>query len=746
MNLKLIGWVIDSSDESQLRITKNDEKHSVPLYEIHVDDSLSFTIRTYGWSLPDDHQMYLTYRRSLQNVTLSSLIAAITSCFICSGIRNPSLVKNVALLQHCVPKKFVLFPEEDSSSPLCQTVYYRSSNCRTLTDDVPQCQSCKERESTEVVLLERNKKTLQTPAKLKAPLSKTSTERIKLAMQAYRIENKELQDQIVKMKEAIASSSVPIDKEFSDDFVSIIKGTDPKKIPPFMKLFWEEQQKYLQSSKSGIRYHPMVIKFCLLLASKSPAAYEALRFNEKSQSGVLVLPSQRTLRSYKNYIRPKQGFNKEIIEELSEKIKEFSDIERFVVLLLDEMKIQENLVWDKYTGELIGFVNLGDLELNYAALKDVESVATHVLVYLIRSVVNPLKFSLANFATTGATSAQLFPIFWKAVSILELRCKLKVVAVTCDGASANRKFYKMHSYLLDEEQPNDVDVTFKTMNMFAEEPRNIYFFADPPHLMKTARNCLAKSGTGKSSRLLWNDGMTMLWSHISDLFYEDLDCGLKLLPKLKYDHVKLNPFSVMNVKLAVQVLSESVGKVLQKFGPPQAQGTAQFCLMMDKFFDCVNVRNTKECTVRSKDFLRPFSSIDDERFSWLRETFLNYFEMWLKSIEARKGNFTKGEKSSMFLSWQTYEGLKLTVNSMIELTKYLIQNDVPYVLTERFCQDPLENYFGKQRAMGQRRDNPSLRDFGYNDNSIRNQKSFLPVVGGNCREDNAEGSDMELDE
>ena len=379
LNLKLIGWVIDSSDESQLRITKNDEKHSVPLYEIHVDDSLSFTIRTYGWSLPDDHQMYLTYRRSLQNVTLSSLIAAITSCFICSGIRNPSLVKNVALLQHCVPKKFVLFPEEDSSSPLCQTVYYRSSNCRTLTDDVPQCQSCKERESTEVVLLERKKKTLQTPAKLKAPLSKTSTERIKLAMQAYRIENKELQDQIVKMKEAIASSSVPIDKEFSDDFVSIIKGTDPKKIPPFMKLFWEEQQKYLQSSKSGIRYHPMVIKFCLLLASKSPAAYEALRFNEKSQSGVLVLPSQRTLRSYKNYIRPKQGFNKEIIEELSEKIKEFSDIERFVVLLLDEMKIQENLVWDKYTGELIGFVNLGDLELNYAALKDVESVATGLL-------------------------------------------------------------------------------------------------------------------------------------------------------------------------------------------------------------------------------------------------------------------------------------------------------------------------------------------------------------------------------
>ena len=28
---------------------------------------------------------------------------------------------------------------------------------------------------------------------------------------------------------------------------------------------------------------------------------------------------------------------------------------------MDEMKIQENLVWDKHTGELIGYVDLGDI-------------------------------------------------------------------------------------------------------------------------------------------------------------------------------------------------------------------------------------------------------------------------------------------------------------------------------------------------------------------------------------------------
>ena len=46
------------------------------------------------------------------------------------------------------------------------------------------------------------------------------------------------------------------------------------------------------------------------------------------------------------------------------------------------MKIQENLVWDKHTGDLIGFVDLGDTELNYATLRKAEGIATHVLVFL----------------------------------------------------------------------------------------------------------------------------------------------------------------------------------------------------------------------------------------------------------------------------------------------------------------------------------------------------------------------------
>ena len=39
---------------------------------------------------------------------------------------------------------------------------------------------------------------------------------------------------------------------------------------------------------------------------------------------------------------------------------------------MDEMKIQENLACDKHTGDLIGFVDLGDTDLNDATLQKAE--------------------------------------------------------------------------------------------------------------------------------------------------------------------------------------------------------------------------------------------------------------------------------------------------------------------------------------------------------------------------------------
>ena len=60
-----------------------------------------------------------------------------------------------------------------------------------------------------------------------------------------------------QLKEKISKASAPASADLSNDFKSIIFETDYRKISPFMRLFCEDQQKYLQSSQNNATYHPM---------------------------------------------------------------------------------------------------------------------------------------------------------------------------------------------------------------------------------------------------------------------------------------------------------------------------------------------------------------------------------------------------------------------------------------------------------------------------------------------------------
>ncbi len=65
----------------------------------------------------------------------------------------------------------------------------------------------------------------------------------------------------------------------------------------------------------------------------------------------------------------------------------------------------------------------------------------------------------------------------------------KVLAVTADGASVNRRLLRLH-------QPK-MQLCHKTTNPFADD-RPLLFISDPPHLIKTVRNCWASD-----KRNLW---------------------------------------------------------------------------------------------------------------------------------------------------------------------------------------------------------------------------------------------------
>jgi hypothetical protein len=214
--------------------------------------------------------------------------------------------------------------------------------------------------------------------------------------------------------------------------------------------------------------------------------------------GLLHWPSERTLRDYSNFFKNKPGFMDEIDEQLMKEVSPtLPTSRRYVALLIDEMKVMEGLVFNKHSGEIIGFTSLGEINDELLRVEQDEQqpmMAKHVLVLMVRGLMFKLKFPYAHFGTQDATGDVLFPIVWEAVRRLEAR-ELGVLCITADGASTNREFFRMHH---DKKDPQTL---YKTCNLYSPENRWLYFISDPPHLMKTVRNCWSHSGKDGSRHM-----------------------------------------------------------------------------------------------------------------------------------------------------------------------------------------------------------------------------------------------------
>ncbi|XP_074649010.1 uncharacterized protein LOC141904326 [Tubulanus polymorphus] len=77
----------------------------------------------------------------------------------------------------------------------------------------------------------------------------------------------------------------------------------------------------------------------------------------------------------------------------------------------------------------------------------------------------------------------------------------------------------------------------------------------------------------------------------------------------------------------------------------------------------------------------------------------------------------------MFLSNQTYDGIYTTVKGYIGAARFLLSHSVPYVFSNIFCLDPIEEHFGRHRGLGNRSRNPSVYEFGHQ-NKLRIQRSL----------------------
>ena len=280
-----------------------------------------------------------------------------------------------------------------------------------------------------------------------------------------------------KVKQMMKSESVPLDESTCADVKGILEvqhfSDDDNS---FKAIFWREQMKALSMKNAkSIRWHPQVIKWCLYLHYKSSGAYETLR-----KSGILRLPSGRTLRDYRHHAPAVIGFCADYDKQLLELSKKTCGDSKHIAILIDEMYVKEGLVFNKQTGSLTGFVDLGDITNHMDNFEEKEhKVAKTVVVIMVRGLVSDLTFPYAMFAAASLSGANLFPLLWKAIGRLT-RLGFRPLIITCDGAKNNRKMFSLHG------EKN----VYKTSNVYSRDKHTIFFVSDPPHLLKCIRNCL----------------------------------------------------------------------------------------------------------------------------------------------------------------------------------------------------------------------------------------------------------------
>ena len=81
---------------------------------------------------------------------------------------------------------------------------------------------------------------------------------------------------------------------------------------------------------------------------------------------------------------------------------------------------------------------------------------------------------------------------------------LQVVCVVGDGASPNRKFFRLHKM----EDYVKSGVTYKVPNVCHSSRDSIYFIPDVPHLIKTIRNAWHNSQDKRSRHLVVGEFFT----------------------------------------------------------------------------------------------------------------------------------------------------------------------------------------------------------------------------------------------
>ena len=273
-----------------------------------------------------------------------------------------------------------------------------------------------------------------------------------------------------------------------------------------------------QDSKRISKWSEQDISTGLTIKCISAKAYKYIRDVLK-----LPFPSPTTLLQLTSSIKCEPGLLKSVLRLMQCKSPTMSATDRVCIILFDEMSISPKYVYDEGSDTL------------YRPHSKAQVV---MIKGLFSSWTQPIFFDFDSNMTL-----ELFFSLLKAIYDIGL----EVVGAVSDLGPSNRGLLK---------QLGVTPANFSIVNPYNSQ--RIHFFDDAPHLLKLIRNNFI------------DHGFKYLGQDISPTTVAELlrcqSSDLKIAYKVSECHLSVVKTDRQNVKLAAQLLSQSVGNTLKHYG------------------------------------------------------------------------------------------------------------------------------------------------------------------------------------
>ncbi|KAB0805293.1 hypothetical protein PPYR_02263 [Photinus pyralis] len=444
-------------------------------------------------------------------------------------------------------------------------------------------------------------------------------------------------------------------------------------------------------------------------------------------SQVFPMPSRVTIMKLLNNVPIHPGINECMFEGLQKACKNMGPLDKYCMLVFDEMSLSSHLNYNPHSDVVEGFENYGD--------KQNQIIADHVQVFMLRGIHKNWKQPiLFQFVKGAVKSPQIVKTIKEIVNIVH-KSGLRILGTICDQGANN---VSAINSLVNETRARYFRENKELRHHIFEIDGDILIpFYDPPHLIKGIRNnMLTKDITYKC------DGQQKVakWEDIYTAWQLDCFSGrLRAMPKITEFHVDRSKIKKMKVSICAQVFSHTVSSTINLMATCELVGsdgtttmekraveTAEFIHIIDKLFDSVN--GTSPFNIKGKALKTSVNLNNIEGSQHIK--FWKDVIIFINNMYCIQNGCKKQPP--------TFKNLKITIESFLLLQKTLKDLGFKSFKPRYINQDALENFFGRIRQRGRRFVNPTCSAFvPFYKSVLVNNLVKKHSLGSNCEEDNS---------